>query len=138
MPRKSGTAAAATRRVASQAKAADEGVRLPADVYNDLMRRAKKCNVLEKYTSALEASLKIKDQIIAQHDGDWQFVNSKLDTMIGDMRNHMESIMSMKESEEDSKAKDVDNSEDMQVCDGSDVIVIDRSVDIRESVSNIT
>ena len=77
MPR---STAAATRRQAAQAKAADEGVRLPTDVYEDLMKRAKRCSALEKYAAELEATLKHKEKIIRDQGSDWNEVYSKLES----------------------------------------------------------
>jgi hypothetical protein len=136
MPR---STAAATRRQAAQAKAADEGVRLPTDVYEDLMKRAKRCSALEKYAAELEATLKHKEKIIRDQGSDWNEVYSKLESMVGEMREFTENMVRQKELEEEApEMMSEDQSEDMQLCDGYDFIIINRSVDKQESGSNHT
>ena len=68
-------------RAASQVKAADDGVRLPVEVYEDLMKKMKRMKVLEKCLDHLRETIRIQDQIIAELKDEYQVVNSLLNCL---------------------------------------------------------
>ena len=62
-------------RAAPQAKAADDGVSLPVEVYEDLMKKLKRLKVLERCVDHLRETVRIQDQIISEHKDEYQVVN---------------------------------------------------------------
>lgn len=67
-------------------------VTLPADVYEDIMKKVKLYNAKEKYISELEEIIRSKDRLIAEHDGEWQLLHNTLDRLAEDIRTTRESM----------------------------------------------
>lgn len=112
-----------TRKRASETKSADESVSLPVDVYEDLMKKIKMFNAREKYISDLEETLRLKNQIIAEHDGEWQYLHSRLDDMEEEVREYRETVLAQNDEAKqlEAEAKGSKN-ESLEI---SNVIVID-------------